>query len=452
MDVNGTITGEYTTQEAIGGSDIVLTIDANLQRVTEESLANCINGIRTGAYGQAYNAKGGACVAMDVNTGEILSMASNPDYTPGSLYNGLTQAETDDYNNRNVWLNKAIQGTYSPGSTFKMVTALAGLQKGSITPTERMNDTGVYWTEGIDGPRDCWIYDSYGYGHGPVNVVSALAKSCNFFFYETGRRVGIDTLSQYAYHFGLGKKTGVELYGETKGQVATRDSEAGWGVGHTVSAAIGQSNNDFTKDGVTSIDVKFKDSTVTFDGNDTEGKFKTLLEKISSSNNKTSDFVGKNLDVTIIKDVMNSDGTNESKEEIENFVNKELNLTETSSVDDGLEISPENFAVVKEGMRSVTEGEGGTARSVFTDFGVTVGGKTGSVETGTKEGSDVHAWFVGFAPYENPQIAVVVVVENGAHGFYTADVVKAVMQEYFGTNRTQINENMSINTENEYFN
>ena len=114
MDVNGIITGEYTTQEAIGGSDIVLTIDANLQRLAEESIANCICAIRAGAYGEPSNAGGGACVAIDVNTGEILALASNPDYTPGALYNGLSQAELNDYNNRNVWYNKAIQGTYSP--------------------------------------------------------------------------------------------------------------------------------------------------------------------------------------------------------------------------------------------------------------------------------------------------------------------------------------------------
>lgn len=155
---------------------------------------------------------GGACVAMDVNTGEILAMASNPDYTPGALYNGLSQAETDDYNNRNVWLNKAIQGTYSPGSTFKMVTALAGLQTGAITPTERIYDNGTYWVENIDRERHCWLSG----GHGSLNVIGAIEKSCNVFFYETGRRVGIDTLSQYATHFGLGKKTGVELYGEAK--------------------------------------------------------------------------------------------------------------------------------------------------------------------------------------------------------------------------------------------
>ena len=329
----------------------------------------------------------------------------------------LNAKETNDYNNRGVWLNKAIQGLYSPGSTFKMVTALAGLQDGKISPTERIYDGGVYWVNGIDRERHCWLAG----GHGSLNVVGAIEKSCNVFFFETGRRVGIDRLSQYASHFGLGKKTGIELYSEAKGQVATRDSEAGWGVGHTVSAAIGQSTNSFTPI-----------------------QMAKYIAMVANG--------GKNLDVTIIKDIMNSDGTNETREEINDFVNKELNLTETSTTDDGLEISPENFTIVKEGMRSVTDDEGGTAYRVFSNFGVTVGGKTGSVETSQTPGADVHAWFVGFAPYENPQIAVVVVVENGWHGFYTAEVVKAVMQEYFGTNRTGIDENMSINTENEYFN
>ena len=280
------------------------------------------------------------------------------------------------------------------GSTFKMVTALAGLQTGAITPTERIVDRGTYWVEGIDRERHCWLAG----GHGSLNVIGAIEKSCNVYFFETGRRVGIDTLSQYASHFGLGKKTGVELYGEAKGQVATRDSEAGWGVGHTVTAAIGQGKNNFTPI-----------------------QMAKYIAMVANG--------GKNIDVTIVKDIMNSDGTNETREEIENFVNSELNLTDTSSLDDGLQISPENFTIVKEGMRSVTDDEGGTAYRMFTDFGVTVGGKTGSVETSQQEGADVHAWFVGFAPYENPQIAVVVVVENGKHGFYTADVVKAVMQD-----------------------
>jgi penicillin-binding protein 2 len=118
MDVNGTITGEYVTQEAIGGSDIVLTIDANLQDVTEKSLAECIANIQNGSYGNVYNATGGAAVVMDVNTGEVLAMASNPDYSPQVLYDGISTEQYADYNNRNVWVNKAIQGTYEPRIYF----------------------------------------------------------------------------------------------------------------------------------------------------------------------------------------------------------------------------------------------------------------------------------------------------------------------------------------------
>lgn len=367
----------------------------------------------------------GACVAMDVNTGEILAMASNPDYTPSVLYNGISNEQLQDYNDRGVWRNKTIQDIYSPGSTYKMVTAVAGLETGAISAGDRFYDTGVYAVDGI--PENlwphCWIYDSSGgrYGHGSLNVVGAIEKSCNYFFYETGTRVGIDKIAEYATHFGLGKKTGVELYGESKGVLATRSSKNVWSSRDTMSAAIGQSDNTFTPI--------------------------QMAKYISMIANG-----GNNLDVTIVKDVMNSDGTNKTKEEIEDFVKNELELTETSSIGDDIAINPETLKIVKEGMRRVTEGEGGTASSVFTDFGVTVGGKTGSVETGSTVDSPVHAWFVGFAPFDNPQIAVVVVVENGGHGFYTADVVKAVMQEYFGTNRVGIDEKMSINTENEYFN
>ena len=419
----GTLTGEYVTKEAIGGSDIVLTIDANLQKVTEEALANCIWGIQTGAYSQVYNAKGGACVAIDINTGEILAMASNPDYTPEVMYNGISNDLYNDWNARKVWFNKAIQGTYQPGSTFKMVTAVAGLETGAITVNDWIRDTGVYKI-GPDDPTGgvkCWLYGAYGYGHGSLNVVGALEKSCNFFFNEVGYRVGIDTLSRYANHFGLGKKTGVELYGESAGVLATRDSQPAWGAGDTIRAAIGQSNNTFTPI-----------------------QMAKYIAMIANG--------GNNLDITIVKSVLNSDGSTLSKDDIEKYVAEELGLTTTSSENDDITISPETISIVKEGMRRVTEGEGGTASSAFTDFGVTVGGKTGSAETGSGDNADVNAWFVGFAPFDNPQIAVVVVIENGGHGFYTADVVKAVMQEYFGTNREAVTENMGITNEGEYFN
>lgn len=418
MDVNGTITGEYVTQEAIGGSDIVLTIDANLQRVAEQSLATCIENIRNGSYSQAYDAQGGSVVVVNVNNGEVLAMVSNPDYTPQILYDGISTAQYQDYQNRKVWSNKAIQSSNAPGSTFKMVTAVAGLETGVITPAERINDTGTYHYTDDFSPR-CW----YRSGHGYVNVKDAIKKSCNFFFYEVGNRAGIDNLSKYAKYFGLGSKTGIELTGEVSGSVASREvaekNGDKWQGGDTLSAAIGQSYNDYTPI--------------------------QMAKYISMIANG-----GKNIDITIIKDIMNSDGTTETREKINSFANGELNLSGNNQ-NEISSVSAETLAIVKEGMRSVAMDEGGTAYTVFKNFNIEIGGKTGSAEAGVNN-SIVNAWFVGFAPYDNPEIAVIVMVENGGHGYYTADVVKAVVDEYFGANKADVVEDMSVRTEDESFN
>ena len=419
MDVNGTITGEYVTQEAIGGSDVILTIDANLQSVLESSLAQCISNIRNGYYGSVYEAKGGAAVVVDVNTGEILAMASNPDYSPQFMYDGISTSEQiaqyNSYTEQNAFFNKAIQGNYAPGSTFKMVTAIAGLETGAITADERINDTGVYTAVGRPY-ANCWYYDSYHVGHGYLNVSGAIQKSCNFFFYETARRMGIENLANYAKYFGLGQKTGVELLSESSGSLASGGD--GWTAGDTIRAAIRQSDNAFTPI-----------------------QMAKYIAMIANGGNK--------IDLTIIKNVMNSNGSTVSTDELNNYVKIELGLEDDTSPD--LTINSENIQVVKEAMKSVAE-EGGTAYSVFRDFGIEIGGKTGSAETSSGDGGDVNAWFVGFAPYDNPQIAVVVVVENGGHGYYTAEVVKAIVQEYFGTNTAAVTEDMSVQSEQERMN
>ncbi len=419
MDVNGTITGEYVTQEAIGGSDVILTIDANLQSVLESSLAQCISNIRNGYYGSVYEAKGGAAVVVNVNTGEILAMASNPDYSPQFMYDGISTSEQiaqyNSYTEQNAFFNKAIQGNYAPGSTFKMVTAIAGLEIGAITADERINDTGVYTAVGRPY-ANCWYYDSYHVGHGYLNVSGAIQKSCNFFFYETARRMGIENLANYAKYFGLGQKTGVELLSESSGSLASGGD--GWTAGDTIRAAIGQSDNAFTPI-----------------------QMAKYIAMIANGGNK--------IDLTIIKNVMNSNGSTVSTDELNNYVKIELGLEDDTSPD--LTINSENIQVVKEAMKSVAE-EGGTAYSVFRDFGIEIGGKTGSAETSSGDGGDVNAWFVGFAPYDNPQIAVVVVVENGGHGYYTAEVVKAIVQEYFGTNTAAVTEDMSVQSEQERMN
>ncbi len=223
MSVDGTVASEYIEKEAVSGSDIVLTIDANLQAVAEKSLEETIKNAEPDKETR-IKPNSGAIVVMNVKTGEILSMASYPYFEPSAWDGGKIDTQTWNKYNSNEsnkpLINRAIGSAYAPGSTFKMVTAVAALQTGNVTISEKINDTGVY-------PRGhnpvCWIYTSKHIGHGYLNITGAIQRSCNYFFYEMGYRVGIDILKQYALAFGLGSKTGVELTGETSGQVATRE-------------------------------------------------------------------------------------------------------------------------------------------------------------------------------------------------------------------------------------
>lgn len=218
MAVDGTITDEYVSQEAIAGSNVVLTIDANLQKVTEEALKNNIEKIASGGFGTKYDANAGSAVVMNVKTGEVLSIASYPTYEPGLFAEGITNEKYQEYISEEAHsplFNRAISSTSSPGSTFKMATAIAALESGIVTTTEKINDVGIYKYSSDYNPK-CWIYTSYGRGHGYLNISDAIKHSCNYFFYEMGNRMGIDTLSSYAKYLGLGKKTGIELPSEAQ--------------------------------------------------------------------------------------------------------------------------------------------------------------------------------------------------------------------------------------------
>ena len=422
MAVDGTITSEYTSEEAEAGSDVVLTIDSNLQKITEQVLEANIQKIASGGFGKRYDAKAGSCVVMNVKTGEILAMASYPNYNPADFVGGISTENWNRYNTdpAKPLMNKAVQNSYPPGSIFKMVTAIAGLESGAITRTEKINDTGLYIKYGERWP--CWYYTDYHSGHGYLNVSQAIERSCNYFFYETGDRMGIETLSKYARYFGLGVKTGVELPSETAGAMATPEyaETVGitWTKGQTINASIGQGLDNFSP--------------------------LQMAKYISMLANG-----GHNVDISIVKSIIKPDGTEASTEEINNFVNQKLGLTNQQIED--LEIHQENLNAILEGMRSVTSDTTGTAYVRFQDFGISVGGKTGSAEAFDDNGNEVvHAWFAGFAPFEDPDIAVVVMVENGGHGNYTAEVVRDVMGEYFGMNTQDVQEDMSAVNYNQF--
>ena len=405
MNVDGAITNEYISEEAVAGSDVILTIDANLQKVAEDTLKQNIEDIAAGKYGEKYDAEAGAVVVMNVNTGEVLAMASYPDYNPEKY-----SEEYDANDETGKYVNRAISTEKAPGSTFKMVVASAALDTGEITPSTRINDSGIYpYGDG----QACWYYRSYGVGHGYLNLTQAIKYSCNYFFYDLGYRMGIDTISKYASYYGLGKRTGIELIGETDGIVASREyaNSIGyntWYPADTLSAAIGQSFNQFTPI--------------------------QMARYISMVANG-----GKNVDVSIIKSIVNPDGTEVSKEEIESFV-KDTVGTENELTED-LDISEENLDAIRRGMKGVTSEPGGTAYSTFADFDIDIAGKTGSAQTGVEGEAD--GWFVGFAPFDEPEIAVVVLVEKAGSGGYTADVARAIMEEYFGMNSEEITEDKS---------
>ena len=421
MAVDGTITAEYTAEEAVEGADVVLTIDAELQRVTEQVLAENLQKIKSGGFGTVYDATASSCVVMDVRTGDVLAMANVPTYNPQDFVGGISTENWNKYINdpAKPLVNKAIQNSYSPGSIFKMVTAVAGLETGAITTSTTIRDTGVY-TKYPDSPKNCWYYTDYHVGHGWLNVSQAIEKSCNYFFYEVGDRIGIDVLDQYARYFGLGRKTGVELLGETEGVLASRESKAelhpgdtNWNPGDTLNAAIGQGDNEFSP--------------------------LQMSEYISMLANG-----GKKIDVSVVKTIRNADGSEVSKDEINKFVSEKLGLEEDTVGD--LNIKPENLKAVLEGMRSVAED--GTASSVFRNFEIPVGGKTGSAEA---PGNKVNAWFAGFAPFDNPEIAVIVMVENGGHGYYAAEAVREIMREYFGMNTQDVSESVTAQAYTESF-
>ena len=408
MTVDGAITSEYISKEAVSGSDIILTIDANLQKVAEDALERNIKDIASGKFGEGNDADAGAVVVMNVNTGEILAMASYPDYNPEKY-----SEEYDGDDTTGKYVNRAISSAYPPGSTFKMVVASAALDTEEITTSTLINDTGVY---PYGDNQACWYYRSYGTGHGYLNLTQAIKYSCNYFFYDLGYRMGIDTIAEYAGRYGLGKRTGIELTGEERGTVASR--EYGESIGYntwypsdTLSASIGQSFNEYTP--------------------------VQMARYISMVANG-----GKNVDVSIIKSIINPDGTEVSREEIENYTKNTIE-TENELTED-LDISKENLDAIREGMRGVTSETGGTAYSTFSDFDIDIAGKTGSAQTGIE--GEAHGWFVGFAPYDEPEIAVVVLVEKAGSGGYTAEVAKKVMEEYFGMNSEKVTEDKNANS------
>ena len=386
VDVRGQVVRVLKTVDAQPGKNLFLTINAGLQKLAESLLVD----------------KVGAVVAMDPNSGHILAMVSNPTFDQNAFVSGLSHDQWNELlsNPDHPMTNKVLQGEYPPASTYKIVTAIAGLEEGLVDENTIFNCPGYY----AFGNRvfRCWRRG----GHGKVDMYRAITESCDVYFYQVGEAVGVNKLAEYARAFGLGSRTKIRLDNEARGLIPTSEWKRKrfgepWQRGETLSIAIGQGFNL-----VTPLQMVNLVAAIANGG--------TLYRPL------------------IVKAVETADG---------------------GLVQDGapyiagrLNISEKTLAIVRKGLWGVVNGDRGTARGSRLKE-IEMSGKTGTAQVvGRKEGEDRgkkkddeevehhfkdHAWFVAYAPSKDPEIAVAVIVEHGEHGSSTAaPIAKAVIQFY----------------------
>ena len=376
-DEDGKLTGELYTREPQPGGNVALTLDIDLQADVERALAQTI----TGMIDEDSNERGGAAAVVSVGSGEVLALASYPTYDLSTFNEDYEDLVADE---RLPMFNRATQGTYAPGSTFKMCTAVAALESGIITPSSIIQDRGIY-TYYRDPQPMCWVYRQGGSTHGRINVTQAITVSCNYFFYEVGRLTGIRTLDSYASQFGLGQSTGIEI-GDSSGVLASPEwadsHNREWTDGQTITAAIGQSYNLFTP-------LQLANYIATLVGG------------------------GEHYQAHLLKNVKEYD-------------NSRLLYVYDDEPLNTVEMSGSTVEAVTKGMHELTV-SGGVAFA-FRDCVVSAGAKTGSAQVGTDIANGV---FVAYAPYEDPEIAVAIVIEKGGSGAALATAAVEIINSWF---------------------
>ena len=382
-NTEGKIVSETWLEEPEPGGNVVLTLDIGLQGYVEQVLAASVPAIDV-----EEETGGAACVVLDVDTAEVLTCASYPSYDITRYNADYNQYASDP---TKPLLNRALQGLYAPGSTFKMVTAVAGLETGIIEPDTEIEDLGRYTYWSSPQPM-CWIYWQRGTTHGWNNVSEAIEVSCNYFFYEVGREVGIDVLVDYATRFGLGQYTGIELY-EEKGVMAspefTESLGGTWYEGSVLSVAIGQESSQFTP-------VQLANYIATLVNGGTRNAVHLLKEV------KSGDF-------------------------------SQVEYTYEPQVLGTIEIETENLQAVKAGMLALTTQ--GSVSQHFRDLPFQAGGKTGSAQVDDQ--TDANAIFVCFAPYDDPEVALALVVERGGSGSELGAMAADILSYYFSVQETR---------------
>ena len=387
-DGYGNILEQYVSQEPVAGQHVYLTIDIELQQAAEKALADNIamiaeNGASSGTTLSGEDADAGALTAIDAKTGAVLALASYPTYdlsTFSETYGDLVQDE------KAPLFNRALEGTYAPGSTFKPGVAAAALQEGIITPQTQIQDLGQY-TYYTDYQPRCWIYTPrYGMRtHGYVNVSEAIQVSCNYFFYEVGRQLTITKIDEYCEKYGLGQPTGIELSEKTgvlAGPAYREENGKIWYDGDTLQAAIGQSDHLFTP-----LQLSVYIATL-LDGGDRMGAH--ILKE-------TQDYFGNVL------------------------------FQAEPEVIDSVQLDDIVVETVQNAMKDVTEN--GSAARVFVNYPISVGGKTGTAQV--SEDSSDNATFIAFAPFDDPQIVATCVIEHGANGTDAGFAIRDLFNSYF---------------------
>jgi len=372
VDALGRFVGRYNDGRSdippSEGSDLVLTVDLDLQ--------SFIEGL--------FEGKSGSAVVIDPRNGEILAMVSKPNYDLSSL-SGYTPPEFwNALNNdpRKPLLNRAISGLYSPGSTFKMILAITALETGAVDLNWKVYCPGYF----VYGNKVFKCHTSHG--HGWVNLTKAIEVSCNVYFYNLMLRVNFDEWSKYGSLFGFGKKTGVDLLEEVSGILPSTDyfnrvyGVNKWTKGYLISLAIGQGEISATP-----------------------------------------------LQMACYAMALANYGNYHQPHLVKKVVNKRTGkVEEVSYYTRQIPVSKQTFDIVREAMYLVVNGPNGTGKSARVE-GVNVAGKTGTAQN--PHGND-HAWFIGFAPYENPEIAFAIIVENaGFGGAVAAPIAREIVKKYF---------------------
>ncbi len=364
LDAKGSIIKSEITKEPIAGKTIMLSLDKNIQRLAQDSLAAKVKDLRS----KGSSCKAATAVVIDVTTGKVMAAANYPTYDSATMNKDYNQLAADP---AKPLMDRAFQGVYPIGSTIKPGVAVAALELNKYRNGETIKCVRTYDYFADYKPK-CLHY------HGSINLKTAISKSCNYFFFELGKRIGATSLTDYFKQFGLGVKTGVEI-NDSAGLLIQPDSDRVGGT--TLQISIGQMNA-FTP-------LQLANYTATLANGGTHYKASLINQIVSYDMSATIKTVAP---------------------EIKNKMN----------------ISESTLKAVKDGMLSVTEE--GTGRLALSDYPIKVGGKTGTSQV---NGAQDHGVFIAYAPFDNPQIAVAVILENGGHGYNAGSVVRDILDAHF---------------------